>query len=171
MTGEMDSLATYVEIYGAGLATAGLLGGIYKWRRDHRTYVDVAPSIALSLTDGLELVTVNVRNRSQHTIRVVEVGFRKQNETRRHWGQVPILQPDQGMVEMGIPSNEDDFLAVRESRLASALDFFKPVVAYVRLSTDEVFESKPTTLRSHVPASLQGLVDELDAAASSRSQP
>ena len=164
-------VAVYAALLSTLVAIAGGFWAVYTWRRDRRTYVEVETSLSLFPMNDADVVIIQARSRSQHRVRVVDVGFLKQNLRARQFGTVMINRPEAGKLPMEIDPNDAGFIAVRESSLANAIDFFRPLVAYVTLSTGEVFYSKPRTLRSGgpVPEAVQHLIDELEASVSARS--
>jgi hypothetical protein len=137
---------TAIAIYGAVLSTAGVAVGtgweVYKWRRDRGTYIEVRTS--LGITGGPVLLIINVKNKSQHQVRVPEVGFKMQDESQNN---MVITHPDLGELPLVVAPNDSGMIAVNERQADGRLDLYKPAIAYVRLSTDEYFYSKPTTLR------------------------
>jgi hypothetical protein len=139
---------TALALYAALIGTAGLGWQVFTWARAHRTQVSVeAKNAVFGLPQGtVGGITVEAINRSSHTVRVTGIGFNMNDGTNR---VVQIVYPGAGSSLPGSIAPHDSGMGwMSEVDVRDAgIDIYKPLVAWVRTSAGEQFNSKPVTLR------------------------
>jgi hypothetical protein len=136
-----------VAIYAATASTIALGWQVFTWRHSRSTRVKVEARMAIVGGPSPEtIVAITALNDSEHPVRVSSVGLVLQDGSRRdvvvtrlpaHAGGLPgIVAPhDSGTAHMHF-----------EHVAAAGIDAYRPVTAFVWLSTGERVESKPVAL-------------------------
>jgi len=137
-----------VAVYAAVISTAALAWQVASWRLSRKDRVDVTVRFVVigtsPVTHGVAVTAVNV---SDHDVRVEAVGLYLQDGSGGAYQQ--FRQPPIADLPGVISSHDSgatyfDLADVEEA----GIDVFKPLTAWVRLSTGKTIESKATTLRS-----------------------
>ena len=146
MTADVDSTAI-VAIYAALVATAGLLWQIYAWWHRRRSHVTVEARAGMLVPQGLEIITISVRNRSEHTVRVTSIDLELQDGSGRH---MPVIHQLPGATLPGEIQPHDAgqaFVSLEEAK-GIGVDLTEPLTVVVGLATGGFVKSKPERLLS-----------------------
>lgn len=147
----MSTVTAFVAAYAALVASASLLWQIYTWHHRHRSHVQVQVRFAIAVPEvaTIEAVSVTATNRSEHAVRISEVGLLLQgtsDERFHQWRQLP------GATIPGVidPHDAGTAFLLHDDVRKTGVDIYEPVTAWVRLSTGEFVKSPPTRLRTRV---------------------
>jgi hypothetical protein len=138
----------WVAIYAAAVSTGSLGWQIWNARQARRPQVEVVLSNSLLNFVGPEpewAVQVDVRNHGDQQVRVTSVGFNMQDGSGRTVTLTRI--PPLATLPGEIAPRDSGFTYLLEPEW-TWLDPFRPLVAWVKLSTGQPIYSKPFTLRS-----------------------
>ena len=145
----MSTAGWIVAGYAAAISTASLAWQVISWRlaRTDRLKVEVRYVIlgtSPTITHGIAVTAVN---RSDHAVRVEAVGLHLQDGSGDAYQQ--FRQPEIATIPGAIASHDSGATYFRlEDVEAAGVDVFKPLTAWVRLSTGRTVGSEATTLRS-----------------------
>ena len=146
----MDATAI-IAIYAAAIATAGLLWQIYAWWHRTKSHVTVDARIGLTVPQAVEIITITVKNRSEHPVRVEGAGIDLQD---RSGAAIHLVQPVPGATLPGAiaPHDSGQTWMERDEAEQRGINVLAPVTVWVRLATGEVVKSKPSPLLKASPA-------------------
>ena len=143
------SATTALAVYGAVISTLIAIWQIASWLLQRRTRIEVKTYLGEIAQAGMptihDLVMLVAINKSEHEVNWTNGSWCLQGGgTRRVMpGTFPYGDP----LPMVIPARDSKTMIANASVLEQ-IDFTRPVVAVVTLSTGKEFKSKPTVLRA-----------------------
>jgi hypothetical protein len=148
-------LTTVIAAYAALLSTVSVGWGIYSWHRTHKTRVRVNLTnamIPLALGGIQDVISIEVVNESDHTVRVTGFGLMANDGSGQ---QLFFIGPVPGSSLPGqIPPHDSGTGLNDWSGLVGApINFNLPVKAFAVLASGERVYSKPVTL--YIPKQLR----------------
>jgi hypothetical protein len=143
--GGAGSGVTTLAVYGAVVATVAVGWQIYTWFQEKQNKVSVALSNVFLVygRDTVEAIGVRVTNRNDHPVWVQGWGFDAQD------GSGQLVVTNRGPVDEfpgEVAAHHSKSVRVAFDDVPS-VDRYKPLVAWVNLSTGETIRSKRATLR------------------------
>jgi hypothetical protein len=143
-----ESITVIIAIYGALVATVSIGWQVYTWHQSRKPQVIVEVSQGLPGIPNPEWwVMINVINRENHAVRISSLGFNLQDGSGR--SMVLINPPPAATLPGEVAAHDQGFTYVAESSPdIKNLDLCRPLVAWARLATGELYKSKPKKLRS-----------------------
>jgi len=136
-----------VAIYAATASTVALGWQVFTWRRSRSTRVKVEARMAMVGGPSPEtIVAVTAVNRSEHPVRVDSAGLMLQDGSRRDLPVMHLPAHDRGLPGTVAPRDSATAHLHIQSVEAAGIDVYRPITAFVWLSTGERVESKPTQL-------------------------
>jgi len=137
----MDS-TTAIAVYGAVVATGGLIWQIASRAPARRTVVEVRLSAGLVTYGPIEVVIITMTNRSDHPVRITSAGVLLQDGSGR---QAVMTRPiaDGTLPQVIAPHDAHQVYFEMAEVRAMGIDLRRPVVAWARSADDKRFTSKP----------------------------
>jgi hypothetical protein len=136
-----------IAAYAAAVSTLGLGWQIFAWARSRRTHVKVAVSNAVMAgpLGPLHVLAVQATNESEHTVRVTMFGLEANDGSGR---QLIFVNPVPGSDLPGQIAPHDSAAGYQPigSIDGREVDLRKPVIAFIKTSTNQRYRSRPASL-------------------------